>query len=341
MKRPLRPGVVICAGLVWLLAGEFGNWSSAEENKTPGDDHLRPLLLEIVKAADRFRVQAASNAKDAIARHGIEGFPEKWAQDVDPHFRGEEWQLTHFFAYSVILVGRADPPKCVVAFYNPWVDGVLLTAWRDRRADGWKATDFLFCLGETLRGEKPSDSLCPAWLKSGKPAAGSVIEVCGRTVSAFQKTFPLEGSFQYPVIEAPAVPHTELSTLKARMKFSLAYVNGRAVAAERREALDKALREAIPVLARGDKGAILALTSKDQDPYVAETICMLPQNIREGFVPHWAIEQPPMIAVVLSNAEIPRWFVLLFLDSSQGKPIRALGLYDFESVGAPPPAPAH
>ena len=371
MKPFLRAGMTVGVGLVLLWGSVLANRSHAEDNKAHSDDHVRAVLRAILRDADRFRLEAASNAKDAVARHGIEGFPEKWAENVEPHFRGEEWRLTHFLAYSVILVGRADPPKCVVAFYNPWVDGLLLTAWRDRPADGWKATDFTFCLGEALRGEKTDDPTCPAWMKSGKPIARSVIEVCRGTVSAFQKHFPWAGPFEYPVIKAPIVFHTELSTLKARMKFSLAYLSERAMTPERREGLDQRLREAMPVLARGDKGAILALTSKDQDPYVAETICLLPPNIREGFAPHWAVGVPltawrpgatapvasnqcHMTAVVLSNAEMPRWFILLFVDLSQvqpgarkygaasaaapastAPPIRALGLYDFETVSAP------
>jgi len=325
--------------LAFLLFCPSGSHSTSAQDTTPRSEILRREVQQIAAAADRFRLQATANTQDAVSNYGIDGFPERWGKDIEPYFRGEEWQLAEFFAYSLVMVGRVESPKCVVGFYNPWIDVILLAAWKERGADGWKVTDFALCAGERLREEKPGDDFaCPAWMKPKKPIAESILDVCARTIAHFQRHFPIARAFQFPVLKLPASPETESAILKARMSFRLTYFNEKLGTSVRRKALDDVLQKTVDTLARGDKEAIQALTPPEAAPYVAETICLFPQEVRTCFLPHWFVPQDDKAVVVISSPRAPRWFVLLFLDFTQRSPALALGLYDFEVTRRADPA---
>ena len=93
----------------------------------------------------------------------------KWNRLVMPYFDRRDRQLSHFFAFSM-LVFKGQGDDLFTIYFNPWVDGALLTKWQKIGAE-WKMTDFYMASGERVRGEvtAPSSvtetSITPLWLQ--------------------------------------------------------------------------------------------------------------------------------------------------------------------------------
>ncbi len=335
-----------CASLCLQLVLICGPGREAAAQSVERQDRL---VMQVAFAADRFRIGAARNPKDAVGAHGIDGFQEKWSKSLSPNFRNREEDIGYFFAYALILVGSADASKSVVAYYNPWVDAMMLTAWRER-LDGWKITDFVVHLGETVRSEAVGkEAACPPWLRAAKPLAGSVTENCGKVIRLFQDHFESPRNLPFPAAKPALSTEAACAVVRERIQFRAAYARERFGGAEGEKAegegaasrrLVEAVRKTQSVLIGGRRVEIQALAPENRDPYVAETIGLFPLEMRAELRAHWFIAQGDQTAVVLSSSVAPRWFVLLFLNLARENPIQGLGLYDFELMRDAGSAPA-
>ncbi len=307
--------------------------AQASERPDLSETEIR-RLIDLTASANHFRLGAASQPED-VKLSGVDVFGEKWARETWGQLKGLDLQVSHFFSTSLMMVGRVASDKSVVGFYNPWVDGLLLTAWSERAVDGWRIADFAWLTGETFRldeAPKGAAAIVPAWLHTGRGLAPSVVELSGKTIERFEKLFPLQAQYEFPLLKVPDTPEAELALIKGRMTFRLVYAKEK-LAGPLGESVRAHVENVKRVLLSGDKNRLLALTSPEQNAYVAETIGLLPEQIRRTMNDHWCVVNDKQAVAVLTSSLAPRWFLLVFLNFDQADhPLRAVNLYDFEAM---------
>ncbi len=118
---------------------------------------------------ERFRNEMTIGHDVAAAKFMSPNALAKWNAAIAPYFDRKDRQLSHFFAFSM-LVPKARNSDFYVIYFNPWVDGALLTQWR-KRAQIWKIENFYLASGERVRGEITPQftltraSVIPVWLR--------------------------------------------------------------------------------------------------------------------------------------------------------------------------------
>ena len=95
--------------------------------------------------------------------------------------------LNYFFNAAVLEMCYQSPVHGMVAFYNPWVDVILITAWRVEN-DRPMIYDTELLTGDFLRhsGVPPYDVI-PLWLRDGKdPPPDAVVRSTNETMKVFR-----------------------------------------------------------------------------------------------------------------------------------------------------------
>ncbi len=113
-----------------------------------------------------------------------------------------------FFQGSIVALGNALAPVKRIGFYNPQVDGWLMTDWSE--TDGDLALAAVHSVtGALLRGEPEPGLQLPAWTRmSDKSIIGALAQVHGKTVAAFRS--------RHPVTSRQAPPPASFDTHRQR-----------------------------------------------------------------------------------------------------------------------------
>ncbi len=153
MKRAHVAAVVFAAFVIGVLSFS-GDPAHSESRK--------------INAFERFRTEMMLTPGTAAPAFMRPEALERWNRTVRPYFVKNIDELKDFFALSVI-VARIRKPDMYLFYFNPWVDGVLLTRWKER-GGGWKIEDIYLASGERVRGQDVSQAaitrsnLTPVWL---------------------------------------------------------------------------------------------------------------------------------------------------------------------------------
>lgn len=147
-------------------------------------------LLSVVR---RFKEIAQVDYKEALALYADQEAKRQFVS-LNDHIWVEtapEIGWSFFMSVAVHVVGNAQSEYPLVAFYNPFSDVFLITAWR---MDGEipRMIEAEVLMGDWVRVDSPSLSLVPSWLRTDmfKPAAlgNSVAEA----ITAFERVFSAE-----------------------------------------------------------------------------------------------------------------------------------------------------
>ena len=128
----------------------------------------------------------------------------------------------YFFAGSIVLVGgiASDTPR--VGYYNPIVDGLVLTDMRDTRTS-FRLTGMQAMTGHALRGDAGTPILAPGWMRAeGTPGPIALVEAASAAAAAFERRYPLtaealppfEGAGDGLVAERARITVALLSTVR-------------------------------------------------------------------------------------------------------------------------------
>jgi len=202
-KKPA--GKILCClmmSAVFVSAQEVTVSGKESTGKGAGQVEMsmtqKEVVAKLMLTAHQFRLRAVSSPDVAIKAGASSECYSDWADDIKPLFVESEKQWGDFFSYALNFVGRVESNRAVVAFYNPWVDTVLMSEWN--LVDGnYKMRRMAVCCGETWRGEPfgASVSAVPKWEQRGAPVARAV----GETFSEFSRTFdtnyPATGKFVF------------------------------------------------------------------------------------------------------------------------------------------------
>jgi hypothetical protein len=330
---------LIAVLLVFCFCGYkiYGIEHIRQYNNIPSQGSPHKVLARVETVSDAFRQSAALDVTEDLRDYASLSCREKWNKTYNPLFEGDEWQLRHFFGLSLIIPGTTDSKNnhAVVAYYNPWLDVVLLCNWQVRVYDE-KLTDFIFITGEALRSEELSKTPAyPGWLIHGKGSIEKAIaDKCTMTIKSFQDKFPLliKGKRSSSFIEfdkdMEGSENNEFDIIKARMLFREAY-KGETIKADIAPIIERELNNVKLLIVAGKLDDLLNALSKDQNRYVAETVVLLPAQIRESLFPHWYVRGKEQILIFLSSPLAPRFFVSVKLDLDAKQHLQTVYIYDF------------
>lgn len=152
-------------------------------------------MKRLLMVVQRFQVIAQTNYRKALALYADEAviadfdaFNEHIWIDTPPEIG---WSF--FMSVSVQTVGAVQGSRPLVAFYNPFSDVFLVTAWRtDEEIPRMTGAEVL--MGDWIRADTSELSPVPAWLRSDlfKPAALGIS--IAETIKAFEKLYPVSVS---------------------------------------------------------------------------------------------------------------------------------------------------
>ncbi|MEX0614261.1 MAG: carbohydrate binding domain-containing protein [Pirellulales bacterium] len=172
-------------GEAWLDDLQIAPLAAAEIAGT------KALPAKIGDAAALFRQAALADYRHALAEFASRDVLDKFRQldenvwvDVDPRIG---W--SYFVNVSIVTLAGAESQRPLVAFYNPWCDVFLITAWQ-LPGNEPRIVDAELVMGDWVRtpGRFPSQPV-PQWLRGSfyKPAALGLS--AAESVAAFQSVF--------------------------------------------------------------------------------------------------------------------------------------------------------
>jgi hypothetical protein len=172
-------------GEAWLDGLEVTPLAAPElaSTKTP--------LAKVGDAAALFRNAALIDYRRALAEFASSDVLDQFRQldenvwvDVDPRIG---W--SYFVNVSIVTLAGAESERPLVAFYNPWCDVFLITAWQ-MQGEVPQIADAELIMGDWVRtpGQFPSQPV-PQWLRGTfyKPAALGLS--AAESIAAFRSVF--------------------------------------------------------------------------------------------------------------------------------------------------------
>ena len=186
---------------------------------------LEEYKAKVILTAYWFRLKASSQPNQAIKMFATPECSESWPNTITPMFEESEKQWGDFFCYALNFIGRVEENKAVIAFYNPWLDAVLLSEWSGPEKD-LKMARFVICSGETWRSEPvdPNNPPLPKWRQGNKPLAQAVGRVFTEFARVFDAEYPVKDKFMFLVPNFKALAEKEnqakeIAITKKRMKL--------------------------------------------------------------------------------------------------------------------------
>ena len=158
-----RKSLVIVIALVAAATLLFraGDATAAEEVNMHKLMKESPELVKwftsLAARANLFRLTVAANASkgmpEVLKKFGTDDCRDRWGKVFQKYYNKQRLHIIDFFNSAIVFVGRADGKSGVVAFYNPWLDGLFITEWVGPTSEQ-KIKRMVLLSGDTFRGEK-------------------------------------------------------------------------------------------------------------------------------------------------------------------------------------------
>ena len=261
---------------------------------------------------ERFRYEMAIDRDAAAVKFMAPSALTKWLKTIAPNFDRKHGQIRHFFGLSMQLP-KGQGADLHMIYFNPWVDGVMLTRWQLAGED-WKIVDFYLASGERLRGELTpqsavtSQAVVPNWL--GR--RGVLLHNLGayykqmRALLLKSDISRLEAWFALD----RAAGEADLLRVKLRMglrsNMSGKYKSHAPTARILKAAFGKLVNDAL-----GRNSAELARYSPQ-----ADILMDLRPEILKTLKANWIFSKGSVYSVFLGSAVMPRLYVFMNIDSS-------------------------
>ena len=189
---------LICLSLLLILVSSQLTATAPENSTTTppesSDEKLKPVY-SLAITANAFRLAAAKDAFKAIQYFGDQHVQNKWEKEIIEYFRKENVYWNDYFNFSVVWIGRVQKNQGVIAFYNPWTDVIMLTAWNGP-VGKQKLLDFKFVSGDIFRNEELKRQIrSPYWQREKSPVVISLAKQYNSTLTVFNSLYPLFGEF--------------------------------------------------------------------------------------------------------------------------------------------------
>ena len=232
-----------------------------------------------------------------------------------------------FFGGAFVIAGRVRSPRPVFAFYNPILDGVLLTQWGVDAAGVGTITAASFAKGSDLTGKIAvnSKTLPAAWMdgRSTPPLA------LGRALQAFITTFEAQHPPNGQEVATLATTPAGAAHL-AVMVQSTTFNNEILVALHEPKYRDMGDRiwPFLATLSAGDRVRLAALLPA-RNPLSVDKILDIPAELRRTMQAVHPVVTGDTCLIFLTSPGAPQFLGILDLAGDQkGWHIRSFGFFD-------------
>ena len=323
----------VCALVTVLLSPSFGKRISGQDTDFEiKKDKFKAFALKVTKTANLFRLRAAIVTSLAFNRFGSKSCIKHWHKDIQPLFDTQELDLREFFGNAVILLGCLDRDKAVVGFYNPWIDGIVVSEWYSSDT-GIKMDRFFFSSGESIRQEEIEypKGVIPLWQRSDLTIARAFVLPYLNTTDRFEQEYLLTGQSHFLPGHLERIARgenqkKEIQLLKKRLRLRMLMFQ-EFIQAEEHSKTYLLKQKAIDVkkLIQQDKRAELEamITGKQSE-------MMLDALFNEGAVLNADLGYNCILlkenhgAVILVNPRAPQWFIALYIRCQLYCPSKAM-----------------
>jgi len=186
---------------------------------------LEQYTARVALSAFSFRRVASAKPTQAMEQFALPGCLESWKSNIQVLFDEPELEWGDFFCYALNFIGRVEQNKAVVAFYNPWLDAVLLSEWSGSEKN-LKITRFVLSSGESWRNEAVDSNNLPLvkWQQGNKPLAEAIGGVFAEFARVFDSEYPIKGEFVFLVPSLKTLAEKEkqakeITIIKKRMEL--------------------------------------------------------------------------------------------------------------------------
>lgn len=292
--------------LVVLGSVATGSQAMAQVPALPGDPRVTERLEGLVTRAAKMRSVGVIEAgrineffgRGAVLDLSLPGVPDAEAQSA-------LWSF--FFRGSQIYHGRLAG-NAVVGFYNPYVDGWLLTEWDSEDPAHPVMVSAAPALGEMIRAPgSPDLGEEPRWMAALGDASlpAALQRQAVETAQAFAARHPLAAATSPDL--AGQVPDLVVRRLLMRR---LAALLAPIVELQDTPVLAQAFDAVAAALRKGDREAITDLMGDAADPAQIDRMLSVPPEMRGGLVPLAVLGDDARAVVLSANPSQARFVVV-------------------------------
>ena len=273
---------------------------------------------------ERFRVEMTVSHDRAAPKFMSKSALNRWNQSFMPLFDKRDRQLSQFFAFS-LMMPKMKGPELFVVYFNPWVDGALLTRWK-QSGDAWKMEDFYMASGERVRGElRPKaiaseDHTLPVWMRFKGPILRGITAYY-KDMSAWLLSKGADDFNSWFLLDE-GQRNLDLQIVKSRMQRRLAQAIGVIVP----DRIGPILSGAISRL-KYDTLTKARQNLAGYSPH-ADLLIEMPQEITKTWRENWYFKSGNIYTLILSSPIQPRMF--LFMNVHDTGKIQGVLLGDLE-----------
>jgi len=275
---------------------------------------------------ERFRNEMAIDYSAATVKFMNPGALAKWNAEISPHFSVKDKQINHFFAYAM-MVPKIKDADLFMIFFNPWVDGVFFTQWKEI-GKTWKIVRFYVASGERIRGLITPNSvitsghLPPIWLWQKATLLRSIYAYY-KDMRARLKAMPVERCMSwFSLGRTEAV--SDLLRVKLRMGARQKTTNAYTAINTGGPALNGAFSKLKYDALIGNKKSLNAYSRH------GGIIADLRPEIIKTLKANWIFHKKGVYTTILSSAAAPRFFI--FMNTANNGRIETALLGDLESM---------
>ena len=231
----------------------------------------------------------------------------KWNSQIRPHFGTDPVLIPHFFAHAM-MVPRLKGEAVHMLYFNPWVDGVLLTGWKQVGAT-WQLDEFYLAPGERARGQLNAASvitnsdLPPIWLW-GKGTLMDHLAVYYADMGARLSRQNIDDFLAWLSLP-PAEVNADLLRLKLRMgvraRVAAQYMTHKVSQPALSAAIMKLKYDAVS----GNSGAMAAYSRH------AKLLADFRPEIIKSMKLNWIFVKQDAYSLITSSIVAPRYFILM------------------------------
>ena len=339
----MRPHLMMMM-LACVVSFATGKGWGAEPKKDEGREQTgttnmnvndKAVVLNLAAKMNVFRLSAGFDVDRALEVWATPGFNDQWAKEVAVGFKdpGTKNQLRDFFSSAVVMIGRYQEGRAVVLFYNPWADALLLLSVQPGKGHPVLAA-FQFMAGESWRKEAPRSMGEVLAMYTGKePLLKVMAPKYAAVENRFNEEYPIQGAFEFlpPAVKADAGANAEeLPPIVIRLSYRQRMF-GVLLSKGNKDVL-KVVHDLRKIFAAPTFEALSSYLSPKQNTDMLQSVSQLPTAMLKNMSPNYFARAADgkSCLVGMVNADTPRWFMAVRIESSQGAPKPGVTLEAFD-----------
>lgn len=195
-EKPLRPrvkGIIILCFVLLITIFAYNYYSALTKKDTQFKPDKEDLsrVTKLLTAVNGFKETSFRDFQQAIFLFASDEAAKKFKTLTENIWVQTNPQIgwSFFISTSVHAVGGAEGRTAIVAFYHPWSDVFLITAWNTDK-DVPQIIDADMLLGDWIRLTDKAVNANPHWLRAELFAPAALGNSVAESIASFEQIFP-------------------------------------------------------------------------------------------------------------------------------------------------------